>query len=129
MVNNPTVAAEASTTEEISGTYARIRSGGIDGNSICAQDRFGLARFALRDGLWERNDLLAEVARLATSRGVGKTPPRIVAPLTGGRAHRLVARRSRFEQCACGFWGLQTGPNPTDRRKAGSKHHLCTDAQ
>jgi transposase len=27
------------------------------------------------------------------------------------------------------FLGLQTGPNPTDRRKAGSKHHLCTDAQ
>jgi transposase len=27
------------------------------------------------------------------------------------------------------FWGVQTGPNPTDRRKIGSKHHLITDAQ
>jgi transposase len=26
-------------------------------------------------------------------------------------------------------WGKKTGPNPTDRRKAGSKHHLITDAQ
>jgi len=25
--------------------------------------------------------------------------------------------------------GAQTGPNPTDRRKMGSKHHLITDAQ
>jgi len=25
--------------------------------------------------------------------------------------------------------GKKTGPNPTDRRKAGSKHHLLTDAQ
>lgn len=25
--------------------------------------------------------------------------------------------------------GAKTGPNPTDRRKAGSKHHLLTDAQ
>jgi transposase len=27
------------------------------------------------------------------------------------------------------FWGAQTGPNPTDRGKAGSKHHLLTDAK
>ncbi|HEX8947662.1 MAG TPA: IS5 family transposase [Dissulfurispiraceae bacterium] len=26
------------------------------------------------------------------------------------------------------FWGHQTGPNPTDRRKSGSKHHLITEA-
>jgi transposase len=25
--------------------------------------------------------------------------------------------------------GEKTGPNPTDRRKLGSKHHLCTDGQ
>ena len=57
------------------------------------------------------------------------TPSRIVAPLACGRPDRLVARRGGFQQRACGFWGLQTGPNPTDRRKAGSKHHLRTDAQ
>lgn len=27
------------------------------------------------------------------------------------------------------FWGAQTGPNPTDRGKAGSKHHLITDGE
>jgi len=29
--------------------------------------------------------------------------------------------------CASGFWGLQTGPNPTDRAKCGSKRHLICD--
>jgi transposase len=29
---------------------------------------------------------------------------------------------------AGGFWGEQTGANPTDRAKKGSKHHLVTDA-
>jgi transposase len=27
-----------------------------------------------------------------------------------------------------GFWGRQTGPNPTDRAKPGSKRHLICDA-
>jgi transposase len=31
----------------------------------------------------------------------------------------------RFAPC----WGEKTGPNPTDRRKLGSKHHLIVDAQ
>jgi transposase len=26
------------------------------------------------------------------------------------------------------FWGLHTGPSPVDRARAGSKHHLITDA-
>jgi len=30
---------------------------------------------------------------------------------------------------ACDAWGKKTGPNPTDRRKAGSKHHLISDAR
>jgi hypothetical protein len=31
--------------------------------------------------------------------------------------------------CARFLGGRQTGPSPTDRRKAGSKHHLLTNAQ
>ena len=31
--------------------------------------------------------------------------------------------------CACGFGGPQTGPNPTDRAKLGSKRHLICDGQ
>src|SRR5207245_646648 len=36
-----------------------------------------------------------------------------------GRRQRLAPRVAR---------GKKTGPNPTDRRKAGSKHHFLTDA-
>jgi transposase len=39
----------------------------------------------------------------------------------------LVARGSgQFERTG-GFWGARTGPNPTDRGKNGSKHHLLVD--
>jgi transposase len=41
----------------------------------------------------------------------------------------LVARNCGFVQRARGFWGAQTGPNPTDRRKSGTKHHILTDGQ
>ena len=42
----------------------------------------------------------------------------------------LVSHRGgRFDVRSRGFWGDQTGPNPTDRRKCGSKHHIITDAQ
>ncbi len=27
------------------------------------------------------------------------------------------------------FWGAQTGPNPTDRGRKGSKHHVISDGQ
>jgi transposase len=30
---------------------------------------------------------------------------------------------------ASGFWGAQTGPNPTDRAKLGSKRHLICDGR
>lgn len=35
--------------------------------------------------------------------------------------------RHRLLQCPRGFWGVDTGPNPTDRSKKGSKHHLLVD--
>jgi transposase len=48
-----------------------------------------------------------------------------VAP---SRQDRLVScdRRQRLAQG--GLLWTKTGPNPTDRRKCGSKHHLATDA-
>lgn len=129
MDNHPTITSQANTTAKISGPQTDFRSCGIDGDSLRAQDGHGLARPAFGTGLRQRHDLLASAARLAEGWHLGKTPSRIVAPTPRSRPDRLVARRGRFEQRARNFWGLQTGPNPTDRRKAGSKHHLCTDAQ
>jgi transposase len=50
--------------------------------------------------------------RIAERIRAGLAP--VVAPVVAS------ARRAR---------GKKTGPNPTDRRKAGSKHHLVTDAR
>jgi transposase len=41
---------------------------------------------------------------------------------SGSRRHRQCQRPRRF-------WGAHTGPNPTDRAKAGCKRHILTDAQ
>jgi transposase len=41
----------------------------------------------------------------------------------------LVPRHRGLLECARRFWGAQTGPNPTDRRKSGTKHHVITDGQ
>jgi len=40
----------------------------------------------------------------------------------------LVPRGGRQCLDAGGFWGVHTGPNPTDRAKRGCKRHLVTDA-
>jgi transposase len=63
-----------------------------------------LADAATGDELRFGDELLAKVARL----------------VTGSRGRQF---------CASGFWGLQTGPNPTDRAKLGSKRHLICDGR
>ena len=76
--------------------------------------------------LW--SDLLASVARLAAGRGVGQA-----ARATPRQAARIWP--ARFLICGCRFivrasrWGgPKTGPNPTDRARPGSKHHVLVDA-
>ncbi len=75
------------------------------------------------------HDVLAPVARLARSRCLGENPLRVAPEVGGCPADRLVAGGRGQHVGTGGFWGAQTGPNPTDRRKAGSKHHVLTDAQ
>ena len=41
----------------------------------------------------------------------------------------MVAGRRGRQFYPGSFWGLQTGPNPTDRAKLGSKRHLTCDAR
>jgi transposase len=58
-----------------------------------------------------------EPARSAVGQAAGTRPTR---SRTRDRRQLLAPRVAR---------GKKTGPNPTDRRKAGSKHHLLTEAQ
>lgn len=96
--------------------------------SFCSQDWHPLGVSAAGDGLWKRYDLLAATPRLAKGRRMGPTPPDLIDPPSRCRQDRLVSRSCGFGFCAGCFWGAHTGPNPTDRRKAGSKHHVITDA-
>jgi transposase len=72
-------------------------------------------------------NLLAPPARLAGSRRLA-TPARDAPELARRRSlHRLVAgERGQLER-AGEKGGAQTGPNPTDRGKRGSKYHLVVD--
>ncbi len=65
---------------------------------------------------------------MAKSRSMGQYTSGTVEQITAGRPNRLFPCSSRFFVSAGRFWGAKTGPNPTDRRKKGSKHHLVTDA-
>src|SRR5262249_19797438 len=96
-------------------------------HSLRSQDRHTLGVPSPDTGMRLRHDLLAAAPRLVAS-------GHLEAHLAGApgrtwlsRRHRLVKRRSRQLLSACRFWGAKTGPNPTDRGKAGSKRHLITD--
>lgn len=81
-----------------------------------------------RDGLRVRDGLLAPIGGVAGRRCVA-ADPRSAAGRTPA-AWPAGPRPRRGRQCvgACVARGKKTGPNPTDRRKAGSKHHLLTEA-
>ena len=105
-----------------------LRQRCLDRNYVCAQNRHWMGRPAKGIGLWLWNDLLEKIARLAKSRDMGYNPPAFAQQTSGSRPDRFLTCYRRFLFGASGFWGAKTGPNPTDRRKKGSKHHLVTDA-
>ena len=86
-----------------------------------------MGRPAGRDGLRVRHDLLAPAAGLAGGGRVGQP-----APPAAGTAARC--RQAGLEQglagqrvCSGKKGGAATGPNPTDRGKAGTKRHVVVD--
>ena len=87
-----------------------------------------MGRLAPGDGLWLRYDLLAASTQLAKSWRLGQDTQDSAQQIEKSRQDRLFTCHSRFSLCSGGFWGAKTGPNPTDRRKNGSKHHLISDA-
>jgi transposase len=99
-----------------------------DGHSVCAAERRALEHVAEGNGLWLGDDLLAPPAALATRRRVETAPSRAVGGAAAARPSQFEVGRRR--QCLSPrvARGKKTGPNPTDRRKAGSKHHVLTDA-
>src|ERR1039458_4003382 len=90
---------------------------------------YSLGDAAARDGLWLWNELLATTARLARAWYLA-TAPFHFAGLAGAlRTDRLVTGSRGRKRDPGSFWGRQTGPNPTDRAKLGSKRHLICDGR
>jgi hypothetical protein len=73
--------------------------------------------------------VLAKAARLAESRRLGAASPRDLEATWREKRHRLVTSEPGCLEHPGKKGGAKTGPNPTDRGKKGSKHHLLTDAQ
>ena len=81
------------------------------------------------DGLRVGDELLAPLAGLAGSRGLGCPAPGFAGAASGGRADRLAEGVAGQHVCSGKKGGAETGPNPTDRGKPGTKRHLVTDAR
>jgi hypothetical protein len=107
---------------------ARDQSAGFYGRRIRVEDRYRLANAAHRNGLWQRQHVLAPLLGVDAIGGLVATP--CVAADGPGQSGSDQSRTGcqRQRQRASLFWGAPTGPNPTDRAKAGSKRHVLTDA-
>jgi transposase len=128
MENHRTINSEKEKKIPVSRAKTHIRPCGIDRNTICTQNGNRLGTSAKGNGLWFWNDLLAKASRLAKSWSLGQNTPNLPQQIAKGRQDRFLTSSGRFSICSSGFWGQKIGPNPTDRRKNGSKHHVITDA-
>jgi len=129
MGNNRTADTSQAASDKEPWAQTARQSKGSGRYPVCTQNRNSLGRLATRNGVWVRDDLLAAIERLGTGWRLAKVARSLADQAPGSRANRLVtfSRRQRFG--AGGFGGEKTGPNPTDRAKAGTKHHIITDAQ
>ncbi len=97
-------------------------------NHFCPANRNAVAESSIR-GLWrERIHLLATIRLMDQARGVGRNPQGVAQRIGIGGSNRPVHGGDRLGFSESRFWGIHTGPNPTDRAKKGCKRHLITDA-
>lgn len=71
--------------------------------------------------------MLAAAAGLEPGRGLAPAPHPAAGSPRRGRSNRLEPRQPRLRQPAREKGGPETGPNPTDRGKAGSKDHVLVE--
>lgn len=110
-------------------TQTARQSCGADWHPVCAAIGHSLGNAFAGNGLRFGHELLAQTARLATGGCLGPVARSAVGETSRGRSHRLVAYGHRFVLHSCSGIRSKTGPNPTDRARPGSKHHLATEAQ
>ncbi|ACR31784.1 Transposase (plasmid) [Burkholderia glumae BGR1] len=129
MDTDRTIAAtcEAS-SEERSWSPARVRPCGSQRHPVRVQNGNSLEPLADSSGLWLGRHMLAAIERLAKGWCMGPTARVASRQVACGRPNRSVIRCGRFVVRARRWGGRKTGPNPTDRARPGSKHHVLVDA-
>jgi transposase len=88
-----------------------------------------VASLADRNGLWQRQHVLAAVYHLDAPEGLVAAPRDPSERAGKGRSRPSGTSRHGQRERAGRFWGAHTGPNPTDRAKKGCKRHVLTDAE
>jgi len=127
-INRTAITATKATAQAIPGTQAHCKPAGAHGNPICAAKRCAVEHDAPGNGLRFGDELLAQVACLAAPRCMATHTRSATEQAARGRQTGLLTcHRGQLLGTRCA-WGKKTGPNPTDRRKAGSKHHIITEA-
>ena len=106
-----------------------MQPAGAHRHLVCAEIRYPLGDAAQGDGLWFWYDLLASTQRVAAPRCMASAAQSAARQAARSRPVGLLACHCRQLFDSRRRRGEKTGPNPTDRRRAGSKHHLITDAQ
>ena len=129
MEHHRTATTAQATTPTTPWASASGGSADTDWDSVRTAVRYSLGNAAQGDGVWFGDDLLAAAAGLATGGRLGPVAPGVASEIAPSGQARFCPGGGRQLLGPCGPRGKKTGPNPTDRRKAGSKHHLLTDAQ
>jgi len=108
---------------------AGVRPCNADRDRVRAALGHPLEDVAAGDGLRFRGNLLATAEGVAAGRSVEASAPSAAIETSPSRAHRFLSCGGRqLLDPRLGRWE-KTGPNPTDRRRPGSKHHLLIDSQ
>lgn len=115
-------------TQEISRPVPGFEPSCAERHPVHSQDRNPLARPIDQIGIWLGLDLLAAPARLAEGRRVEAIARAAAGETTRGWRARFLTSSRRFIIGASRWGGRKTGPNPTDRARPGSKHHILVDA-
>jgi transposase len=103
-------------------------SGGTERHHLCARERHPVGDAAAGDGLRVGDEVRA-AARLASRRGLDQAASCPARPFGPGERYRW--EPCLRGQCLCPGQkgGEETGPNPTDRGRAGCQRPLITDAR
>ena len=113
----PDALCPAGAAEAQGRTAPGVGPGGADGDPVRAEDGHPLGVLACRDGVWERDDVLAQAARLAPSGRLAQAAPGATRRAGPGRSHRQGPGRA----------GLRRGAGPGGAKKRARTQRIAAN--